>query len=60
MESLDDFKSIILQYFNSDMIRANGLTLTGLKTFMLKMIENSYRETVNTLKNLGFNGNLVN
>ena len=42
------------------MIRANGLTLTGLKTFMLKMIENSYRETVNTLKNLGFNGNLVN
>ena len=24
------------------------------------MVENSYRETVSTLKNLGFNGNLVN
>ena len=60
MDTLDDYKSIILQYFNSDLIRADGLTLTGLKTFMLKMIENSYRETVTTLKNLGFNGNLVN
>ena len=27
---------------------------------MLKMIENSYRETVTTLKNLGYNGHLVN
>lgn len=60
MDSLDDYKSIVLQYFNSDLIRANGLSLAGLKHFMLKMIENSYRETVTTLKNLGFNGNLVN
>ena len=27
---------------------------------MLRMIENSYRDTVTTLKNLGYNGNLVN
>lgn len=60
MDSLDDYKSIVLKYFNSDLIRANGLSIAGLKHFMLKMIENSYRETVTTLKNLGFNGNLVN
>ena len=59
METVDDYKSIVLQYFHCDTAR-EGLTLFGLKQFMLKMIENSYRETVTTLKNLGFNGNLVN
>ena len=59
LDTLDDYKSIILQHFNSDK-NAEGLTLVGLKNFMLKMVENSYRETVTTLKNLGFNGNLVN
>jgi len=58
MDTIDDYRSIVLQYFNSDLAR-QGLTLLGLKQFMLKMIENSYRETVATLKNLGFNGNLI-
>jgi len=59
LETVDDYKAIVLQHFNSDK-SAEGLTLVGLKNFMLKMVENSYRETVTTLKNLGFNGNLVN
>lgn len=59
LETVEDYKSIVLQFFNSDET-SEGLTLHGLKNFMLKMIENSYRETVTTLKNLGFNGNLVN
>ena len=59
LETVDDYKSIVLQYFNSDLASAS-LTFFGLKQFMLKMIENSYRETIATLKNLGFNANLVN
>jgi len=58
LETADDYKSIVLQYFNSDKA-SEGLTVVGLKQFMLKLIENSYRETVATLKNLGINGNLV-
>jgi len=59
LETVDDYKTIVLQHFNSDEA-SEGLSLVGLKNFMLKMVENSYRETVTTLKNLGFNGNLVN
>ena len=59
LETVDDYKSIVLQHFNSDET-SEGLSLVGMKNFMLKMVENSYRETVTTLKNLGFNGNLVN
>ena len=59
LTTVDDYRTIVLQHFNSDM-DSYGLTLTGFKTFMLKMIENSYRETVTALRNLGFNGSLVN
>ena len=48
---------MILDHFNST---DKGLTLLGFKEFVVKMIENSYRDTIETLKNLGYNGFLIN
>ena len=48
---------MILDHFNST---EKGITLHGFKEFYLKMIENSYRDTIETLKHLGYNGDFVN
>lgn len=57
LESFENYKVMILDHFNSV---EKGLTLHGFKEFYLKMIENSYRDTIETLKHLGYNGNFVN
>ena len=53
----DDFKMMVLQFFNST---EEGITLHGFKEFMRKMLENSYKDLNDTLANLGYNGDLVN
>ena len=52
-----NYKAMILDHFNSN---SKGITLHGFKEFVVKMIENSYRDTVETMKNLGYNGSLLN
>ena len=48
---------MVLKFFNSS---KEGLTLHGFKEFMYKMLDNSYKDLNDTLKNLGYNGDLVN
>ena len=57
MEKFENFQTMILDHFNST---DKGITLLGFKEFVVKMIENSYRDTIETLKNLGYTGTLVN
>ena len=57
LETVENFQAMILDHFNST---TKGVTLLGFKEFMVKMIENSYRDTVETLKNLGYNGYMIN
>ena len=57
LDTIENYRTMILDHFNSN---GKGITLHGFKEFVIKMIENSYRDTVETMKNLGYNGHLVN